>query len=76
MSSPIFTNKALTKIAEFQLTEVQALDAYNNGKVEKWTNGVGFNAVKVYHGYEIGVAYFRDEKGVYRITSAWKRDRR
>lgn len=55
------------------LSESQVMDAYNKGAVEKWTNGVGYNSVRKYNGYEIGVAYFLDSKGVYRITSVWKR---
>ncbi len=74
MVNVIFTNKALSKIASFGLSETQVLDAYNKGTVEKWTNGVGYNSVRKYNGYEIGVAYFTDSKGICRITSVWKRD--
>jgi hypothetical protein len=63
-------------MSEYGLSEGHVIDAYNNGTTEKWTNGVGYNAVKKYNGYEIGVAYFIDSKGVYRITSVWKRNRR
>ncbi len=63
-------------MASFGLSESQVLDAYNKGTVEKWTNGVGFNSVRKYNGYEIGVAYYLDTKGVYKITSVWKRDNR
>lgn len=76
MANIIFTNKALSKMASFGLSEAQVLDAYNKGVVEKWTNGAGYNSVKKYNGYEIGVAYLRDSKGVYRITSVWKRNNR
>lgn len=73
---PIITNKALQKMSAFGLSEAQLLDAFNSGSVEKWTNGKGWNSVKKYSDYEIGVAYFVDEKGIYRITSVWKRERR
>lgn len=76
MSNIIFTNKALSKMSSFGLSETTILDAYNNGVVEKWTNGVGFNSVKKYNGYEIGVSYFQNEKGIYMITSVWKRSKR
>lgn len=76
MTTPIFTNKALRKMAQFGLSEGYVLDAFNKGAVEKWTNGKGFNAVKKYQGYEIGVAYFIDNLGKYRITTVWKRTNR
>ena len=76
MGNVIFTNKALSKIASFGLSESQALDAYNKGTPEKWTNGAGYNSVRKYNGYEIGVAYFTDSKGVCRITSVWMRNNR
>jgi hypothetical protein len=76
MTTPIFTNKALRKMSEYGLSEGTVLDAYNTGSVEKWSNGKGYNSVKKYPGYEIGVAYFSDIKGVYRITSVWKRTNR
>jgi hypothetical protein len=73
VGSVIFTNNALTKMRTLQLSESHVLDAYNKGTVEKWTNGAGYNSVKKYNGYEIGVAWARDAKGVYRITSVWTR---
>ncbi len=76
MAQPIFTNNALNKMKMLGLTEANVMDAYNKGTVEKWSNGVGYNSVRKYNGYEIGVAYARDERGVYRITSVWKRDNR
>lgn len=76
MTGPIFTNKALGKMASYQLSESYVLDAFNKGVVEKWTNGKGFNSVKKYVGYEIGVAYFQDSQGKFRITSVWKRANR
>ena len=73
MNNPIFTNNSLRKMAQYGLSESNILDAYNNGSEETWTNGKGYNVVRKYNGYEIGAAYFRDEKGIYRITSVWKR---
>jgi hypothetical protein len=58
------------------LSEGQVLNAYNKGVVEKWSNGAGYNSIKKYNGYEIGVAYCQDSKGVYRITSVWMRKNR
>lgn len=60
----------------FGLSESEVLDAFNKGSPEKWTNGAGYNSVRKYNGYEIGVGYFRDRNGVYKITSAWKRNNR
>ena len=76
MANIIFTNKALSKMASFGLSEGQVMDAYNKGTPEKWTNGAGYNSVRKYNGYEIGVAYLTDSKGVCRITSVWKRTNR
>jgi hypothetical protein len=76
MASVIFTNKALAKMAGFGLSEGQVMDAYNKGTPEKWTNGAGYNSVRKYNGYEIGVAYFVDSKGITRITSVWTRENR
>lgn len=58
------------------VSEGLATDAFNKGIVEKWTNGEGYNSVRKYNGYEIGVAYTRDPKGKYIITSVWKRTNR
>lgn len=68
MVDVIFTNKALRKMSEWTLSEEQVLDAFNNGVQEKWTTGNGYNSVRKYNGYEIGVAYFRDPQGKYVIT--------
>lgn len=76
MPSPIITNKALKKMSQYGLSESNVMEAFNKGSIEKWTNGRGFNTVRKYPGYEIGVAYFVDDKNVYRITSVWKRTRR
>lgn len=63
-------------MASFGLSESAVLDTYNKGSVKKWTNGVGYNSVRKYNGYEIGVAWVTDPKGNYLITSVWKRDNR
>ncbi len=76
MTNIIFTNKALTKIQSLGLSESVILDAFNKGVVEKWTNGSGFNSVKKYQGYEIGVAWTTDPQKKYIITSVWKRTNR
>lgn len=76
MAVVIFTNKALYKMSSFGLSEGQVMDAYNHGTPEKWSNGAGYNAVRKYNGYEIGVAYSVDSKGVTRITSVWTRKNR
>ncbi len=76
MTNTIFTNKALSKMKDVGLSESLVLDAFNSGIVEKWSTGGGYNSVKKYNGYEIGVAWLRDEKGAYIITSVWKRDNR
>ena len=72
----IFTNRALSKMKQWQLSESQVLDAYNSGDVEKSKFG-GWNAIKKYQGYEIGVYYVKDgQTGQYKIVSVWKRNRR
>lgn len=76
MANIIFIDRALVKMASLGLSEAQVLDAFNKGVVERWTNNVGYNSVRKYNGYEIGVAYLRDLRGVYRITSVWKRNSR
>lgn len=76
MANTIFTNKALYKMSGCGLSEGQVLDAFNGGTVEKWSNGAGYNAVKKFNGYEIGVAYTRDQEGKYIITTVWTRDNR
>lgn len=71
----IFTNNALNKMKALGLSETLVLDVYNTGASEKSNIG-GFNAIKKFLGYEIGVYYIRDERGVYKIVSVWKRARR
>lgn len=71
----IFTNNALKKMKDLGLSEALVLDVYNTGESEK-SNIDGFNAVKKFPGYEIGVYYNRDSRGVYKIISVWKRNRR
>jgi len=73
MGNVIFTNKALTKMKDLGLSESYVLDTFNSGAIEKWSVGGGNNSIKKYNGYEIGVAWIRDEKGSYVITSVWKR---
>lgn len=76
MSNTVFTNKALSKMKDFGLSESQVLDVFNTGSLERWTTGSGHNSIKKYNGYEIGVAWLQDEKGNYILTSVWKRDNR
>jgi len=63
-------------MSQLGLSEGAVMDAYKKGTPEKWTNGAGYNSVRKYNGYEIGVAYFTDSNGVTRITSVWKRNNR
>jgi hypothetical protein len=80
MSKPIFTNKAILQMSQLGLSEPQILDTFNTGDYEEWsiklTDVKGYNSVKKYAGYEIGVAYIQDKSRVYKITSVWKRERR
>lgn len=71
----IFTNNALRKMRALGLSEAVVLDVYNTGQTEKSSWG-GYNAIKKFPGYEIGVYYSRDNRGVYKIISVWKRARR
>jgi len=73
MSYPIFTNHALQKMKSFGLSEIQVLDAFNHGTMEK--RGGGYNAIKKYSTYEVGVYYVISENK-YKIISVWKRFRR
>lgn len=71
----IFTNRALQKMKALGLSESTVMDAYNHGQSEESSYG-GWNAIKKYPGYEIGVYYNRDKDGKYKIISVWKRNRR
>jgi hypothetical protein len=71
----VITNNALNKGAQWGLSEAAIMDAFNNGETEKKPGGI-FNAIKKYPGYEVGVMYKQDERGVYVILSVWKRGRR
>lgn len=74
MSTPIITNNAVKKMSQWQITESEAINVFNNGTVEKFGNG--HTSVSKYSGYEIGVYWIQDPGGTYKILSVWKRDRR
>lgn len=76
MSSPIFTNNALTKMSKWHLSETQILDVFNFGeKQDCIISKPGFRQkCKKYNVNEIGVIYFLDSKEA-KIISAWKRNR-
>ncbi|MBN1168405.1 hypothetical protein JXA63_00790 [Candidatus Woesebacteria bacterium] len=76
MAKVQFSGKAIKKMEDSNLSEKKVLDAYKGGDEQKWSNGKGFNSVKKYPGYEIGVAYFKNDEGTSIITSVWKRKRR
>ena len=71
----IFTNNALSKMKKLGLSESQVLSAYKSGQIEDASIG-GWNSIKKFPGYEIGVYYNRDRWGKYKIISVWKRNRR
>lgn len=71
----IFTNNALRKMGALGLSEAKVLDVFNTGATERSNIG-GYNAIKKFPGYEIGVYYDRDDRGVYKIISVWRRNRR
>lgn len=73
MNNVIFTDQALSKMRDLAISEAVAIDTFNKGTPEKWSNGAGYNSVRKYNGYEIGVAYYRDSRGFYKITTVWKR---
>lgn len=58
------------------LSETIVLDTFNTGQTEKSYYGGRWNAIKKYHGYEIGVNYNQKQSGQYVIVSVWKRGRR
>jgi len=67
-----FTNKAISKMKYWGLSEAQVWDVFSKGASIK--EGI---MTRTYNGYEIGIAYGRDKKtGQYVIFSAWKRQRR
>ena len=74
MSSPIITNNAIRKMANWQISEGEAINVFNNGTVEKY--GGGYTSVSKFNGYEIGVYWVQESDGTYKILSVWKRDRR
>jgi len=74
MTNIIFTNRALSKMKTNGVSEHQALDTFNSGKVEKY--GFGMNVIKKHSDYEIGVFYIVDNSKKYKILSVWKRARR
>lgn len=73
--STIVTNNALKKAAQLGISEATIMDVFNNGQTEKSAIG-GWNAIKKYSGYEIGVYYNRKPSGEWIIISVWKRERR
>ena len=67
-----FTNKALSKMKSWGVSERQVWDVFTKGATIK--DGM---LSRTYNGYEIGIAYGRDKRtGQYVIFSAWKRSRR
>jgi hypothetical protein len=65
-----FTTQFYKKAEELSLTEIDALDVYDNGQA--LTEDM---IVKEYNGYEIGIEYTREQfSGKPIITSIWKRD--
>lgn len=69
-----FADSAFSKMKTHGVSEHQALDTFNSGKVEKY--GSGMNVIKKYSGYEIGVFCVVDTFKKYKILSVWKRLRR
>jgi hypothetical protein len=70
----IFTNHALSAMGKWHLSEADVMDAFNKGETENAKFGGKWNAVRKYHGYEVGVNYDqRDGKWI--IVSVWKRGR-
>ncbi len=67
-----FTNKALSKMKDWGLSETQVWDVFSKGAIVQ--EGI---MTRTYNGYEIGIAIGRDKRtGQYIIFSAWKRQRR
>jgi len=62
-----FTNKAISKMKYWGLSESQVWDVFSKGASIK--DGI---MTRTYNGYEIGIAYGRDKRtGQYIIFSAW-----
>ena len=57
------------------LSEKAVLSVFNSGQTEASRLG-GWNAVKKFSGYEIGVFYNKSSDGKWKIISVWKRNRR
>lgn len=74
MSSPVFTNKIINKMANFGLSEAQVLEVFNKGEVEKW-KGLSVS-VKKYSGYELRVFWKQAPDGKFILLSVNKRKRR
>ena len=67
-----FTNKAISKMKYWGLSEAQVWDVFSKGASVQ--EGI---MTRTYNGYEIGIAIGRDKRtGQYIIFSAWKRPRR
>ncbi|MFV1917541.1 MAG: hypothetical protein ACC618_03635 [Patescibacteria group bacterium] len=74
MSTTVFTNKILKKMANFGLSESQVIDAFNKGEVEKWKGLLV--SVKKYSGYELRVFWKQSPEGKFILLSVNKRKRR
>ena len=57
------------------LSESTVLSVYSNGSVESSKLG-GYNAIKKFQGYELGVYYDKSDDGRWKIISVWRRFRR
>ena len=67
-----FTNKAIEKMKQWNLSETDVADVFFHGEVIK-----EHLMSRKYNGYEIGIYYFKDKRtGLPIITSIWKRERR
>ncbi len=67
-----FTNNALKKMSQWNLSEADVKDVFFHGGVVIKQNMM----VKKYSGYEIGLYFFRDKQtGQFVISSVWKRGR-
>jgi hypothetical protein len=67
-----FTNNALSKMSQWNLSEADIKDVFFHGGVIVKPQMI----VKKYNGYEIGLYYFQDkETGRFVISSVWKRGR-